>query len=109
MVDIIKCSGGEPLDYTPSVTPGDKVIVITCEEDLNKTSDANAVGVPVCSTELVLGGVLRQEVEIDSYPINNCVWEYIALCICGTALKLVTHLVSVISSFGPFLSSLIAK
>lgn len=56
MADIIKCSGGEPLDYTPSITPGDKVIVITCKEDLSLISDACGTGVPLCSTELALGG-----------------------------------------------------
>ncbi len=81
MADIIKCSGGEPLDYTPSVAPGDKVIVVTCEEDLNLTADACVAGVPVCSTELVLGGVLRQHVNIDLYPINYCVWGYTVLLV----------------------------
>ena len=79
MADIVKCSGGEPLDYTRSVAPGHKVVVVTCEEDLSLTSDACVAGVPVCSTELVLGGVLRQHVDIDSYPINYCVLVYTAL------------------------------
>lgn len=65
MADIVKCAGGELLDYTPSaVAPGDKVVVVTCEEDMSGTvSD-----VPLCSTELILGGVLRQEIDIDKYP-----------------------------------------
>ncbi len=91
MADIIKCSGGEPLDYTPSITPGDKVIVITCKEDLSLISDACGTGVPLCSTELALGGILRHEVDIDSYPIMH-VWGNVGIC--GIALMLV----SVISS-----------
>ncbi len=63
-------SGGEPLDYTPSVAPGDKVVVVTCDEDLSETSAASAAGVPVCSTELVLG-------EWGSYPNNHFVCVYV--------------------------------
>ncbi len=69
MADIIKCSGGEPLDYTSPVAPGDKVVVVTCDEDVGSTV-SSVSGVPVCSTELILGGVLRQEVNIDAYPNN---------------------------------------
>ncbi len=68
MADIIRCAGGDPLEYDPSsVTSGDKVVVVTCEEDVSRTCDGVS-GVPVCSTELILGGVLKQEMNIDSYP-----------------------------------------
>lgn len=71
MSDIIKCSGGEALDFTSllSLRPGEeKVIVVTCDEDLGMCKDVMEAGIPVHSTELILGGVLRQELELHSYP-----------------------------------------
>ena len=70
MSDIIKCSGGEALDFEPALTPEEKVIVVSCEEDLELCRDALAAGVGVHSTELILGGVLRQELDLHSYPSN---------------------------------------
>ena len=70
MSDIIKCSGGEVFDFGASFSPGEKVIVIACEEDLAMCKDAMESGVPVHSTELILGGVLRQELELHEYPSN---------------------------------------
>ena len=72
MSDIIKCSGGEVLDFGVSFSPGEKVIVIACEEDLGMCKDAMESGVPVHSTELILGGVLRQELELHEYPSISC-------------------------------------
>ena len=70
---IVKSSGGEPLDFSSPIPPGDRVVIVTCEDDLGMCRDVG--GVPVCSTELVLKGVLRQEVDVDSYPL-------FALCVC---------------------------
>ena len=72
MSDIIKCSGGEVFDFGASFSPGaeEKVIVIACEEDLAMCKDAMESGVPVHSTELILGGVLRQELELHEYLSN---------------------------------------
>ena len=65
MADIIKCSGGEVLDSLPHVAD-ECVVIVTCEKDLGLCSDAVNAGVPVHSTELILGGVLRQELNL--YP-----------------------------------------
>ena len=67
MVDIIKCSGGEVLSSLPH-TPGEGVIIVTCESDLSMCRTAMEAGVPVHSTELILGGVLKQELDLHSYP-----------------------------------------
>lgn len=71
MSDIIKCSGGEVLDLGPSFSldPGEKVVIISCEEDLGICKEVMESGVPVHSTELILGGVLRQELELHKYPL----------------------------------------
>ena len=68
MSDIIKCSGGEASDFNLSITPEEKVIIVTCEEDLSMCKDAMDAGIPVHSTEFILGGVLKQELELHSYP-----------------------------------------
>ena len=70
MSDIIKCSGGQAFDYEPSLSPDDKVVVVSCEEDLGMCRAALDAGVAVHSTELILGGVLRQELDLHSYPNN---------------------------------------
>ena len=72
MSDIIKCSGGEVFDFVASSSlskgEGEKVIVVACEEDLALCKDAMESGVTVHSTELILGGVLRQELKLHEYP-----------------------------------------
>ena len=71
MSDIVKCSGGEVFDFGASFSRGEeKVIVVACEEDLAMCKDAMDSGVAVHSTELILGGVLRQELELHEYPSN---------------------------------------
>ena len=70
MADIIKCSGGEPVNFDSTMSPGDKVIIVSCEADLSMCREALDAGVPVHSTELILGGVLKQELDLESYPEN---------------------------------------
>ena len=67
MADIIRCSGGEVLSSLPH-TPGEGVIIVTCEGDLSMCRKAMEAGVPVHSTEVILGGVLKQELDLHSYP-----------------------------------------
>ncbi len=67
MADIIKCSGGEVLTTLPT-SPEDRVIIVTCEGDMGSCGDALRAGVPAHSTELILGGVLKQELDLHSYP-----------------------------------------
>lgn len=75
MADIIKCSGGEVLSALPH-TPEEGVIIVTCENDLSMCSEAMRAGVPVHSTELILGGVLKQELDFHSYPcLPGGAWE----------------------------------
>ena len=71
MADIIKCSGGEATNFVSPVTPGDKVILISCEDDLSMCKEAIDAGVPVYSAELILGGVLKQELDFKMYPVFN--------------------------------------
>ena len=67
MADIIKCAGGEVLSTLP-LSPGEGMVIVACEEDVGSCRAAMEAGVPVHSTELILGGVLHQELDLNSYP-----------------------------------------
>ena len=67
MKDIVECAGGEVLQAPPTA-PGEGVVIVACTEDLPSCQVAMATGVPVHSTELILGGVLRQELDLRAYP-----------------------------------------
>ena len=67
MADIIKCAGGEVLLTLP-LSVGEGVVIVACEEDIGSCKAAMEAGVPVHSTELILGGVLHQELDLHSYP-----------------------------------------
>ena len=69
MADIIKCSGGDPLDFLSPVPLGERTVIVTCDDDLSMCREAAEAGVPVCSTEFILGGVLKQELDLKSYPL----------------------------------------
>ena len=70
MSDIIRCSGGEPVDFVSPVAPSETALVVSCEEDLELCKESMEAGVPVHSAELILGGVLRQQLDLKSYPVN---------------------------------------
>lgn len=76
MSDIIISSGGESSNFVVPLSQGPKVIVVSCEEDLGMCVEA---GQPVHSAELILGGVLRQELDLSSYP-------YFYYCLCSVSL-----------------------
>lgn len=74
MTDIIKCSGGEAVQFESPVLPGDRVIIISCEDDLSMCKDSMDAGVPVFSTEFILGGVLKQELDLESYLPSRSIY-----------------------------------
>ena len=69
MADIIKCSGGEVMTTLPR-PPGVEVIIVASPDDLSMLSAAVEGGMTVHSTELILGGVLRQEIDLTTYPLE---------------------------------------
>ena len=80
MSDIIICSGGEALNFSPTISPGENVLIVTCDDDLHMCKGSMDAGVPVHSTELILGGVLRQELDLHSYPIAFCNLSILRVC-----------------------------
>ena len=69
MTDIIQCSGGVVLTTLPD-PPGVGVLIVASPDDLSMLSRAMEAGVAVYSTELILSGILRQELDLQSYPKN---------------------------------------
>ena len=67
MTDIVTCSGGEVLTTLPH-PPGVGVIIVASPDDLSMLSRAVEAGMAIHSTELILGGVLRQELDLTAYP-----------------------------------------
>ena len=72
MADIIKCSGGEVMTTLPH-PPGLGVIIVASPDDLSMLSGAVEGGMTVHSTELILGGVLRQEIDLTTYPLEKSI------------------------------------
>ena len=48
----------------------DTVIVISCESDESACKAAVAAGVPIVNQEFILTGILKQEVDINLYPLK---------------------------------------
>lgn len=46
----------------------DRVFVISCEEDRSVCKKPLDAGIPVVSAEVLLTGVLRQELNLEEYP-----------------------------------------
>ena len=67
MEDIIVCAKGQFLPAMPK-TRDDNTIVVSCEKDRSVCLPAIAAAIPVCSAELLLSGILRQELQIKEYP-----------------------------------------
>ncbi|KAK3599859.1 hypothetical protein CHS0354_022431 [Potamilus streckersoni] len=68
MKDILKCAGAQYLASMPK-SMDEKTIVISCDEDKAACTPALNSEIPVVSAEFVLTGILRQEVDINSYPL----------------------------------------
>ncbi len=54
----------------PKKPSGDNnVIVVSCEADQSLCKPALSAGISVVNSEFILTGVLKQEVDIDKYPL----------------------------------------
>ena len=78
MADIITCSGGDVLTTLPH-PPGVGVLIVASPDDLSMLSTAVESGMAVHSTELILGGVLRQELDLTAYPTSICFFQLFIL------------------------------
>ncbi|RUS22348.1 hypothetical protein BC937DRAFT_89621 [Endogone sp. FLAS-F59071] len=69
--EIVECAGGK-LITTVSLrklrdgAASNSLIILSCEEDRDRWKDFRAHGLPVHSPELLLTGVLRQELDVDA-------------------------------------------
>ncbi|CAC5396244.1 MDC1 [Mytilus coruscus] len=68
MEEIIECAGGQYLTTMPK-KGGDNVVIVSCPDDESLCTAAIKAGVPVVNSEFILTGILRQEVNINSYTL----------------------------------------
>ena len=68
MSDIIISSGGEPAHFRYPLPRAPKILVLSCEEDMELCRECIDGGQLVHMVELILGGVLRQQLDLSSYP-----------------------------------------
>ncbi|XP_052258461.1 mediator of DNA damage checkpoint protein 1-like isoform X3 [Dreissena polymorpha] len=68
MNEILKCAGAKVLSSMPK-TPQPLTVVVSCPEDNSVCDVAVKAGVRVVSSEFVLTGVLRQEVDLDAHAL----------------------------------------
>ena len=48
-----------------------QTVVISCDSDLKACMPALGAGIPVVGAEFLLTGVLRQEVDVELYPLTD--------------------------------------
>ena len=67
----------------------DTVSIITCDADLSTCKAASEGGVSLYSSEYLLSGILRQQMDPVSYPLfSNCtVLQMLAELLLATILK----------------------
>ncbi|CAG5118782.1 unnamed protein product [Candidula unifasciata] len=68
MQDILKFAGAQYMKSMPS-KPQDKLVVISCAEDQPLCLPAIKAGIPVVGTEFILTGILRQELDLESFSL----------------------------------------
>ena len=75
--------------------PGVGELIVASPDDLSMLSEAVEGGMAVHSTELILGGVLRQELDLAAYPLKNP-FQFFSLFIETTSLTgIISHLLPV--------------
>ena len=68
--EIVECAGGEWLKQMPKKT-SDDTIVISCPEDKNVLNKAIKAGLSCHSKEFLLTGLLKQQLDYDSYTFTT--------------------------------------
>ncbi|KAK3089513.1 hypothetical protein FSP39_004207 [Pinctada imbricata] len=75
MKDIVLSAGAEFLATIPKKS-NDKTVVISCQDDRTVCKPALKAGIPIVNAEFILTGILRQEVDLSSYPLLNSFLMY---------------------------------
>ncbi|XP_071118058.1 mediator of DNA damage checkpoint protein 1-like [Haliotis cracherodii] len=68
MKDVLMCAGAEYLSTMPKKVEAN-MLVMSCEEDKSQCQAAIKAGIPIVSAEFILTGILRQEVDVDSFRL----------------------------------------
>ncbi|CAL1534705.1 unnamed protein product, partial [Lymnaea stagnalis] len=67
MQEILQCAGAKYLKTMPKKI-SENTVVVSCADDEELFQPAIKAGIPVVEAEFVLTGILRQEVDLKSYP-----------------------------------------
>ncbi|XP_067135158.1 putative leucine-rich repeat-containing protein DDB_G0290503 isoform X2 [Centruroides vittatus] len=67
MKDIIEFAGGKYVSRMPTRF-SDRLLIVSCPEDLKTCGHAAKCGIPVVGTEYLLTGLLRHRNEVEAYP-----------------------------------------
>ncbi|ESP05694.1 hypothetical protein LOTGIDRAFT_103252 [Lottia gigantea] len=68
MAEILECSGAQVLKSLPKKKE-DNMVIISCDEDKTLCQPAISNGIDIVSSEFILTGILRQQIDIQSYPL----------------------------------------
>ncbi|XP_023220548.1 kinesin-related protein 4-like [Centruroides sculpturatus] len=68
MKDIIEFAGGKYLSRMPTRF-SDRLLIVSCPEDLKTCAHAAKCGIPVVGTEYLLTGLLRHRNEVEAYRL----------------------------------------
>lgn len=69
MKDIIQSAKGEFLPSIPRSIKDNRVFVISCNEDRSVWKKPLEAGIPVVSAEILLTGILRQELDLEEHKL----------------------------------------
>ena len=67
--EVIECAGGVFLPRPPR-SAADRLIVISCLEDARHWSLVRRLQLPLVSAELLLSGVLHQQIDLRRHALN---------------------------------------
>ena len=83
---------------------GDQVVVISCPDDESACKPALVADIPIVNAEFILTGILRQTVDIESYPLQKSWWGHFVLK--NSHFSYDTHfLTHAVSVYGMFIQS----
>ena len=64
LYDCVQCVASLPKKFE------DRLIVMSCDEDIGQCRAAVDYGIPVVTSEFLLTGILQQKLDVDAYPLQ---------------------------------------
>ena len=57
----------------------DRLVIISCDEDITHCQAAVHCGIPVVTSEFLLTGILQQRLDVDAYPLPLVKYWHLAV------------------------------